>query len=211
VIVIAAVVLVTGLGRARPSPAAPSLVTTFQPGEIQKVPSACSSVPAATLSIYLPGKPAVASPPGLDGWLDSQCDWTLDKRPVYRLLELDIRAYAPDGLASGNGSATSAATDAYAAAMRGKQHPARATHAPAAQVSTVPRLGSAAFTATQVYRVGGAVTDVVTTVVRYRNVLITVTLDGLDHSSRGGYGPVSMGQLSGGSLAVARAALARVR
>ena len=76
---------------------------------------------------------------------------------------------------------------------------------------TVPGLGTAAFTATQVYQVGGAITDVATTIVRYHNVLITVVLNGLDQSNRGGYGPVSMSQLSAGSLAVARAAFAQLR
>jgi hypothetical protein len=71
-------------------------------------------------------------------------------------------------------------------------------------------LGTAAFTATQVYNVEGAVTDVATTVIRYRNVVITVILDGLDKSNNGHYGPVSMNQLSAGSLAVARAAYAKL-
>jgi hypothetical protein len=72
-------------------------------------------------------------------------------------------------------------------------------------------LGTAAFTAAQVYQVGGAVTDRATTVVRYRNVVITVVLDGLDRSNRGNYGPVSMSDLSAGSLAAARAAFAKVK
>ena len=46
--------------------------------------------------------------------LGNQCDWTLDHKPVYRLLQVTAQAYAPSGLASGNGSATSAAKDAYA-------------------------------------------------------------------------------------------------
>ena len=212
VIVIAVVVVVLvipgGPGPATVTPG--SLITTFLPGEIQKVPSACPAVPAATLDSYLPSKPKVAAPPPLDGVLDSQCDWTLDARPVYRLLQLGIQAYTPNGLASGNGSATFAAIDAYAEAMQAKQDPPAATGAPRAQVTTVPGLGTAAFTATQVYQVGGATTDVATTVIRYRNVVITATLNGLDRSNRGGYGPVSVSQLSAGSLAVARAAFAKL-
>jgi hypothetical protein len=207
-VVVAVVVIPGGSGPATVTPG--SLITTFLPGEIQKVPGACPAIPAATVGSYLPGKPKVAAPPPLDGALDSQCDWTVDARPVYRLLQLDIQAYTPNGLASGTGSATFAAIDAYAGALQAKQDPPAGTGAPRAQVTTVPGLGTAAFTATQVYQVGGAITDAATTVIRYRNVVITVVLNGLDRSNRGGYGPVSMSELSAGSLAVARAAFAKL-
>ncbi len=214
-VVVIAVVVATVLslqGGSGPATVVPgSLITTFLPGEVQKVPSACASIPASTLGTYLPGKRAVAAPPALDGALESQCDWTLDHRPTYRLLQLDIHAYSPNGLASGNGSATFAAIDAYDQGLQGKQNPAKASGAPAAQVTTVPGLGTAAFTATQVYHVGGAVTDVATTVVRYRNVVITVVMNGLDHSNRGNYGPVSMSDLSSGALAVARDAFSKLK
>jgi hypothetical protein len=210
-IVVAVVVVVLVVPGSKPAPVTPgSLITTFLPGEIQKVPSACPSVPSSTLSTYLPGKTKHAAPPALDGALDSQCDWTLDQRPTYRLLQLDIRAYTPSGLASGTGSATFAAIDAYASAMQEKQDPAPNTGAPKGQVTVIRGLGTAAFTATQVYQVGGAVTDVATTVIRYRNVLVTVVLNGLDKSNNGHYGPVSMSELSAGSQAVARAAFAPV-
>jgi hypothetical protein len=211
IVVVVVVVVLVFQGGSGPATVTPgSLITTFLPGEIQKVPAACPAVPAATLSGIVPGKPKVAAPPPLDGVLDSQCDWTLDAAPVYRLLQLDIQAYSPNGLASGNGSATFAAIDAYAGALQQKQDPATGSGAPRAQVATVPGLGTAAFTATQIYQVGGAITDVATTIVRYHNVLITVVLNGLDRSNRGGYGPVSMSQLSAGSLAVARAAFAQL-
>jgi hypothetical protein len=211
VIVIAVVVVVLAVPGSKPAPVTPgSLITTFLPGEIQKVPAACPSVPSATLSTYLPGQTKQAAPPALDGVLDSQCDWTLDQRPTYRLLQLDIRAYTPSGLATGTGSATFAAIDAYASAMQEKQDPAPNTGAPKGQVTVIKGLGTAAFTATQVYQVGGAITDVATTVIRYRNVLVTVILNGLDKSNNGHYGPVSMTELSAGSQAVARAAFAKV-
>jgi hypothetical protein len=211
VIVVAVVVVVLVVPGSKPAPVTPgSLITTFLPGEIQKVPAACPSVPSATLSTYLPGKTKQAAPPALDGVLDSQCDWTLDQRPTYRLLQLDIRAYTPSGLATGTGSATFAAIDAYASAMQEKQDPAPNTGAPKGQVTVIKGLGTAAFTATQVYQVGGATTDVATTVIRYRNVLVTVILNGLDKSNNGHYGPVSMTELSAGSQAVARAAFAKV-
>jgi hypothetical protein len=51
---------------------------------------------------------------------------------------------------------------------------------------------------------------VATTVIRYKNVLITASLNGLDKSNHGDYGPVSMNQLAAGSQAVARAAFAKL-
>jgi len=209
VVVVVVLVIPGGSGPAAVTPG--SLITTFLPGEVQKVPGACRAVPAATVSTYLPGQPKVAAPPPIDGVLDSQCDWTLDARPVYRVLQLDIQAYTPNGLASGNGSATFAAIDAYAQALASRQSPAAATGAPRAQITTVPKLGTAAFTSAQVYQVGGAITDVATTVIRYRNVVISVVLNGLDQSNRGGYGPESLSQLTAGSLAVARAAFAQLQ
>ena len=56
------------------------------------------------------------------------------------------------------------------------------------------------------FRRGGAVFDVATVVVRYHNVIVTATLNGLEHSNRGAYGPVSMSQLSAAALAFAQAA-----
>ena len=212
VVVVVAVIVVVLVGPgSSPAPVTPgSLITTFQPGEIQKVPSACPAVSAGTLSSYLPGKTKQAAPPALYGVLDSQCNWTLDQRPAYRLLELDIRAETPSGLSSGTGTATFTAIDAYAVAMQEKQNPAPNTGAPKAHVTVIKGLGTAAFTATQVYNIEGAVTDVATTIIRYKNVLITVVLNGLDKANNGHYGPVSMNQLSAGSLAVARDAFAKL-
>ena len=212
VVIVAVIVVVLVVPGSKPAAVTPgSLVTTFLPDEIQKVPTACPAVPAGTLSSYLPGKTKEAAPPALDGALDSQCDWTLDQPPAYRLLQLDIRAETPSGLASGTGSATFAAIDAYAVAMQQKQDPAPNTGAPRAKVTVIKGLGTAAFTATQVYNLEGAVTDVATTVIRYRNVLITVVLNGLDKSNNGHYGPVSINQLSAGSQAVARNAFAKLK
>ena len=67
-------------------------------------------------------------------------------------------------------------------------------------------LGNEAFSAQQVFRRGGAVTDVATVVVRYHNVVVTASMNGLQHSNRGSYGPVSMSQLSSAALAFAQAA-----
>jgi hypothetical protein len=192
-----------------PAPVTPDgLITTFQPGELRTVPSACDTVPAATVQHYLPGQVKQASPLPIDGSAGSACDWTVDHPPVYRLVELNLLAYAPSGLASGNGSATQAATDAYSQTLQTLQDPPSHSAEPKATVSTLTGLGNEAFSATQVFRRGGAVTDVATVVVRYHNVVLSVTLNGLQHSNRGSYGPVSMSGLSSAALAFAQAAAA---
>ena len=194
-------------GRPAPAPVTPgALITTFQPGELQAVPSACGTVPAATVQQYLPGQVKRASPLPIDGTAESACNWTIDQAPVYRLLELNLLAYAPSGLASGDGSATYAAIDAYRQDLQALQDPPSHSADPRATVATLGGLGNEAFSATQVFRRGGAVTDVATVIVRYHNVVVTVTLNGLEHSNRGSYGPVSMSGLSAAALAFAQAA-----
>ena len=202
--VTAAIVVPGGPG---PAPVTPDgLITTFQPGELQTVPDACGTVPAATVQHYLPGQVKQASPLPIDGSAGSACDWTIDHPPVYRLLELSLLAYAPSGLASGDGSATYAAIDAYGQTLQALQDPSKRSAEPKATVSTLTGLGDQAFGATQVFRRGGAVTDVATVVVRFHNVVVSVTLNGLDHSNRGSYGPVSLSGLSSAALAFAQAA-----
>ena len=201
-----AVVLLTG-GRPGPAAVTPgALITTFQPGELRQVPEACRAVPGATVQQYLPGKPKVASPLPVNGPAGSACNWTIDKPPLYRLMELSLLAYAPNGLASGDGSATFAATDAYSLALQDLQSPPKHSPAPRATVTVLSGLGNQAFSALQVYRVGGAVTDVATVMVRYHNVVVSVTLNGLAHSNRGNYGPVSQSQLAAAAMAFAQAA-----
>jgi hypothetical protein len=215
VVVVAAAVLTVVLQAGRqPGPAAATpgaLITTFQPGELRQVPAACRSVPAATVQQYLPGKATVASPLPVNGSAESACDWTIDRAPVYRLMEVNLLAYAPNGLASGDGSATSAAIDAYDLALQNMRTPPKHSPAPPATVQTLPDFGNQAFRAIQVFNVEGAVTDVATVVVRYHNVVVTVTLNGLEHSNRGTYGPVSKPQLAAAALAFAQAAEASLR
>ena len=203
--VTSSVVLLTG----GPGPASVipgGLITTFQPGELQQVPNACAVVPAAIVQQYLPGKPKVAAPLPIDGAAESACDWTIDKAPVFRLLQLNMLAYAPSGLASGNGSATSAAIDAYQTTLQDTKSPPPKSPSPPAAVTLLPGLGNQAFSTVQVFRTGGSVTDVATVILRFRNVIVTVTLNGLDHSNRGNYGPVSSSALSAAALAFAQAA-----
>ena len=199
------VVLLTG-GPGPASVVPGGLITTFQPGELQQVPNACAVVPSAIVQQYLPGKPKVAAPLQVDSAAESACDWTVDQAPVFRLLELNVLAYAPSGLASGNGSATSAAIDAYATALQDTKSPPPKSPNPPATVTLLPGLGNQAFSALQVFHNGGSVTDVATVIVRFRNVTVTVTVNGLDHSNRGSYGPVSSSALSAAALAFAQAA-----
>jgi hypothetical protein len=203
---VTAAVVVPG-GPAAPAPVTPgALITTFQPGELQTVPDACRTVPAATVQHYLPGPVKQAAPLAIDGTAESACNWTIDRAPVYRLLELNVLAYAPNGLASGDGSATDAAMDAYAQALGNLRNPPRHSADPRATVSMLGGLGNEAFSATQVFRRGGAVTDVATVVVRFHNVIVTTTLNGLELSNQGNYGPVSQSELSAAALAFAQAA-----
>ena len=203
---VVAVVLLVGSHKPAVTINAGALVTTFQPGELRQVPNACHVVPAATVQQYLPGKAKVASPSSVSGAEGSACNWTIDQPPLYRLMELSLQAYAPNGLASGDGSATSAATDAYQLALQELRTPPKNSPSSRATVRELTGFGSAAFTAQQVFHVGGAVTDVATVVVRYHNVVVTVTLDGLAHSNRGNYGPVSPSQLAQAAMAFAQAA-----
>jgi hypothetical protein len=55
-----------------------------------------------------------------------------------------------------------------------------------------------------VFNRGGAITDVANVYVRYRNVIVTVVVDGLDQSGGGKkYGPVSMSDLTSAANTVA--------
>ena len=203
---VVAVVLLT-TGGSGPAPVTPDgLITTFQPGELRQVPDACKAVPAATVAQYLPGQAHQSAPLAVNGTAESACNWTIDKPPVYRLMELNVLAYAPNGLASGNGSATQAARDAFASARQNLVNPSQHAVGSRATVTAVSGLGDEAFSAQQVFKVGGAVTDVATVEVRYHNVIVTATLNGLDHSNKGNYGPVSPSQLAAAALAFARAA-----
>lgn len=184
-----------------------SLVTTFLPGELQKVPNACASVPGGTLGQYLNGQRKVAAPP-LNAGPQSECTWTLDKPPVYRVLEVNMQAFSPSGLAPGDGSATFAAQYAYAQDESAKQSPGARSGQPKATITDLAGMpggnDTVAFEATQVFHTGGASTDVATVCVRYRNVIVTVVMNGLDHANKGNYGPESPSQLSAAAQTVAK-------
>lgn len=183
-------------------------VTNFLPGELQQVPDPCTAVPASMLNQYLPGTRKQAAPP-LNSGANTQCTWTLDSPPTYRVLEVQLQAYSPSGLASGNGSATFAAQDAYQSFENGYTSPGPKSGQPKATVTDLSGMPggnqTSAFQATQVFNRGGAVTDVANVYVRYRNVIITVVVDGLDQGSGGKkYGPVAMSDLTAAANTVAR-------
>ena len=191
-------------GRSAP-PQSSGLVTTYQPGEFRSVPNTCDAVSTATLSQYLPGKVSKVSQ-ALGTSTQSQCTWTLDARPDFRVLTVTSQAYAPSLLASGDGSATFSALDAYGQELQTLQNPPKKTKAPKAQIGGAVGLGSDAFTAFQVFHVGGNITDEVTAVARDRNVLIIVAMQGQEHG--GGFGPVPAATLRAAALAVAHEVLA---
>lgn len=189
-----------------------SLVTTFLPGEIQTVPDACSAVSSATLSEYLSGgQPDIAAPP-LNGGADSQCTWTLDSPPTYRVIEVDVSAFSPSALATSDGSATFAAIDAYASDLRTMKTPAASSGQPAVTITDIAGLGTAAFSATQIFNVNGTTTYKATIIARYHNVIVTAVVNGLDHAvtKKGSYGPVAMSTLSAAAQQVATEAVAHL-
>jgi hypothetical protein len=191
-----------------------SFVTNFLPGELQQVPDPCTTVPASTLNQFLPGPRKQAAPP-LNSGANTQCTWTLDASPTYRVLEVQLQAYSPSGLASGDGSATFAAEDAYQSFENEYTSPGPKSGQPKAVVTDLSGMpgGSqtSAFQATQVFDRGGAVTDVANVYVRYRNVIITVIVDGLDQTTSGKkYGPVSMTDLTSAASTVANEMAAQI-
>ncbi len=184
-----------------------NFVTTFQQGELQQVPDPCTAVPAATLQRYMPGTLKQAAPP-LNSGASTECTWTLDNAPTYRVLQVQLQAYSPSGLASGNGSATFAAADAFQSFENGFTSPGPKSGQPKATVTDLSGMPggtqTSAFQATQVFSRGGATTDVANVLVRYRNVIITVVVDGLDQTSGGKkYGPVAMSDLTAQANTVA--------
>ena len=122
--------VIRGGGQSSASQQPGALVTTFMPGEIQRVPAACTVIPGAVLDQYMPGrsKPAAAQP--LEGKAASQCSWSVDQPGMYRFMALAVEAYEPNGLASGNGSATQAAQDAFVAGEGGQAVPAKEVAGP---------------------------------------------------------------------------------
>jgi hypothetical protein len=206
--VLAAMFLTRGGGQAAALPS--DLVTTFQPGELTHVPNACDVVPQTTVQDYLPGKPKVAAPQEPYGGLGSDCFWTIDKPPLYRLLNLLVLAYKPSGLASGDGSATNAAIDQYNQQLQSMEHPGQKAYIPKdTPVKILNNVGNAAFSALQVFKTNGDTTYVATVEIRFHNVLVTAAMNGMaGHTTKGSYGPITPAELQAAAQAFAEAALA---
>jgi hypothetical protein len=192
----------------------PSLyVTSLLPGEFKSVPNACG-VSGSVLNQYLPD-PGRTSAPEIAEGTQSQCSFTLDRKPDFLVLEVSAQAYQPFAAASaaGNeaGSASANAQDNYALTQASLRKPPRTKQAKsllsAAVISPLAKTGQQAFVAVQTEHAGGIVTEVATVVIRERNVLITVSDSGQE--SGDGFGPVAVTTLQAGAEAAARDMLAK--
>jgi hypothetical protein len=184
----------------------PGYITTLQKGEVRLVPDSCHAVATPVLRKYLQGTSHVQA----YAWspTQSECTFTVDAKPVFRQLNVTAQLYSPSLTTPGNGSATTAATYTFAQQRKLLIKPPKNTAQPSATISPAAGIGDQALTAVQVFRTGGTVTDRVTVLARYRNVIVTVFLQG---QANGGFGPVSVSQLRAGAVAVAREVMAKVR
>jgi len=205
IVVIAGIILYLTQPAAVRSP----FVTTLQKGEFRTVPNACRVVSAATLSQSLAGTPKSFQPYNFA--TQSECTFTVDAKPTFRVMNATLQAYLPAAyIASGNGSATATAAYTYYQQRQQFIKPPKHAAQPPATVTPIAGLGQQALSAVQVFRVGTGtptVTDRVTVLVRYRNVLITASVEA---QVSGGFGPASISDLQAGALATARQLLAAV-
>ena len=135
------------------------------------------------------------SVPPLNSGQQTECSWILDSPAahIYRSLDIQYTAYSPSGLASGTGSATFAAEDAFAKlessynAKGSKQSTMMGLQSSSAtDVAGMPGgTDTSAFQATQVYNSGGVTEYVAFDYVRYRNVIVRVTVQGNRQNSAG--------------------------
>ncbi len=188
-----------------PAPKSP-YVTALQKGEFKAVPDACKIVGATALHQIMGETPKVTQPQN-DAAL-SQCVFTVDAQPTFRVLQLNVQAYnASLTVPVGDGSATANAKYTIAAQRRLLAHPSKHTPAPAATITPVSGLGDEAFSAVQVFHTKSVV-ELVTVLARYRNVLVEAIFQG---QASGGFGPVTVSELRSGALAAARTAVTQVK
>jgi hypothetical protein len=188
------------------SPKPQPYVTALQAGEFTSVPSACTSVSATVLAQYLPGSHRTITNQ-FAGKTQSECSFTIDKRPVFRLLEVTAYAYQPFAAASGNGSASNNARDNFAVTRTELAKPPKKSPLSPAQITPLAKLGQQAFAASQHETAGNIVSDVVTVVVLEHNVLITVELSAQQSP---GFSPTPVATLRAGATAAASDVLAKV-
>jgi hypothetical protein len=187
------------------SPKPTTYVTSLLPGEFKSVPGACG-VSTAVLTQYLPGSRTTTNQ--FSGRTQSQCSFTVDAKPVFRLLEVSAQAFQPFAAASGNGSASENATDNLALVKATLTRPPKRSPLSPAQITRLSNLGQQAFAAYQRETASGIVSDVVTVVVRDRNVLINVQLSAQESP---GFSAASAGALQAGATAAAEDMLTRLK
>jgi hypothetical protein len=204
-VVVCVIGAVTAVLATSSSPKPQLYVTSLQPGEFKSVPSACGSVSAAVLDKYVPGSRRTTNQ--FSSTTQSECSFTVDARPVFRLLEVTAQAYQPFAAASGDGSASANAKDNLALTRATLTDPGKKSPLSPAQVTPLAGLGQQAFAATQRETVGDIVSKLVTVVVLDRNVLITVELSAQQSS---GFTSTSSGTLRAGATAAAKDVLAKV-
>jgi hypothetical protein len=203
--VLAAVIVTLSIGK--PAPRHVSWVTTLQAGEFKAVPDTCTAASPGVLSQYLPagGRKMLQT---ANTSTDSECTFTVDRVPLFLVLDVTAQAYQPFAGASGNGSASAYAADNFALDRQALAAPAKKSPLPPAQITAMLQAGQQAFTATQREHVAGMVTYVATVDILERNVVVSVSLSGQDAGH--GFGPVSMTTLQAGAQAIARSVLAKV-
>lgn len=201
-LVIAAVVIIL----VQPKAVKPLFVDHLQKGEFTQAPDACKVLPASLLGQYLNGKPS-KSVQTAGGASKSECSFSVDSKPNFRVLDITVQAYTPNLIAPGNGSATSYAVYTYGQARQLLVKPPRHAPEPPATILPIPGLGSKSLKALQVYR-SGSLTDRATVLVQYRNAMITVSLWA---TASGGFGPVSTSELQADAVGAARDILAKVK
>ena len=186
------------------SPAKLPYVTSLQRGEFKSVPDTCTAVSPSVLSAFLPGagQPVATSLSSTD----SQCTFTVDRKPTFLVLAVAAQSYQPFAAASGDGSASDNALDQFSVARQSLAHPPRKSPVPAATITPLSGLGKQAFMAVALERVGHVRDDVVTVIILDKNVIVTAELTGQDS---GGFGPVSLTTLQAGAEAAAKSLLAK--
>jgi len=187
-------------------------VTSLQAGEFKSVPNTCTGVSTTVLNQYLPGPGRTSSSQQSDS-TDSQCSFTIDRKPLLLVLEVTAEAYQPFAAATAGGSlpgsASANAQDNYGLVLQGLKAPPKRSPVSAAEITAFPGAGQQAFVAVQREDVKGIDSELVTVVVRERNVLITVSESGQE--SGHGFGPVPVANLQAGAEAAAKDVLAKVR
>lgn len=202
VVAVVAIVVAAVYYLRQPATATGGPIVALQKGEYSKVPDACRAVPATMLTEFLGGAPRQLRPqPG-------DCTFTIDDKAVFRELNVQFQALQPNA-GYGNGSATANAVYNFAQQRAQLAKPPKHTPQPPAKITSIGGIGDTAFVAVQVFHVGaGAATNKITLLVRYKNVLITTSMQG---NARGGAASTQGDGLRAGALAIARALLSAVK